>query len=563
MKKILGAWCLLIVVSVLGCATPPPQRVSPEPMGGMIRTTTGGQIEGLSIAEDSVLVWYGVPYAEPPVGELRWKAPQAVTPWSGVKETKAFTHMALQASYGSPEPVGSEDCLYLNVYRPNTAETHLPIMVFVHGGGNQSGTSQSLIGDTLATVTNAIIISIDYRVGLLGFVQLPELHTGNPLDDSGNFGLLDIAQALRWVQQNAEVFGGNPQNITLAGQSAGGRDVLAALISPLFEGLFHKAIAISGGMTVATPEAGERVAYEQLAHILVQRGRVATVDLGLTWLAEAQDHEVKDLLYGLTNSEIASFYDDANIRMAPFPQLYTDGAVIPAEGFQVLHQGNYHKVPVLLTSCASEFSFFGIMSPPLQRAFFANTLHQVEELAVASKTYGSKLYASFNTDRVAEILTNQQEHPVYVSRFLWGEDAKIVGDFYATYIGATHGADMDFLNGTFTTPIQSMLPEPLYTAENEAGRTALSLQMQQSMGHFLRTGNPNGPTIPLWNPWTNESNIGKILVWDANMATPTSHMSSEYIMAKDVWHAIETDLSSEVAATLLDEILAGRFFDNR
>ncbi len=555
----------IIAIGLAGCASASSQKETIlVKETGTLRTTTDGQIEGLRIAEDSVLAWYGVPYAQPPVGDLRWRAPVDPLPWQGVKEAKNFSPMAIQNSFGSSEPVGSEDCLYLNVYRPNTEEQNLPIMVFVHGGGNQSGSSQSLIGDTLAVHANAIIVSIDYRVGVLGFVQLPELKTGNPLEDSGNFGVLDIAQALRWVQRNAEVFGGNPNNITLAGQSAGGRDVLVALISPIFDGLFHKAIAVSGGMTVSTPESGEAVAYQQLAKILVAREMVSSVEDGLTWLKGASTQEVRDIMYGLTHSEIASFYDDAGIRLAPFPQLYTDGVVIPKEGFEALSNGAYHKVPVMLTSCESEFSLFGVMSPPLQMAFFRGTLDTVSDVALASKYYGSKLYASFNTDRIAEILVEQPEQPeIYVSRFAWGEDADISGDFYATYIGATHGADMDFINGSFTTPIQRMLPEPLYTDANKEGREKLSLQMQKSIGNFLHYGDPNGEDLPLWGAWTNRVEVPKLLVWDANETESTSYMSSEYIMAEDIWQAIEAKVAPDVADTLLNNLLAGRFFDNR
>lgn len=561
MKKILSC-ALALLVLVGGCSQEEKkEEISMET--GTLRTTTDGQIEGVSINEEKVLAWYGVPYAQAPIGELRWKEPQPNTAWEGVLETKEMPIGAIQKNVQSGSVIGEEDCLKMNIYRPNTEETNLPIMVFVHGGGNQNGSSSSLVGDKLAIETNAIIISIDYRVGVLGFVSLEALRTGNPNEDSGNFGLLDIAQSLRWVKENAHVFGGDANNVTLSGQSAGGRDVLAAMISPEFEGLFDKAIAISGGMTTSTLEEGEVVANQQLAAILVQREVVEDIDSGIQWIETSTKDEVQEVMYSLTNEELASFYADAGIRLAPFPQLYLDGTVLPENGFESFATGDYHQVPLMLTSCESEFSMFGLVDPALVQNFFSRDLSSQHDLAIASKIYGSQLYASFNTDRIAErVVENTTQPTVYVSRFAWGEDAEVSNEFYATYVGATHGADMDFINGQYTSWLDA-LAGPIYTDENLVGREALSLQMQHYLGNFMRSGNPNGEGLPEWTGWTNNESEMNIMVLDANQTEATSVMKNIRIDENSVWQAIESEVNSEVANQLLNSILKGRFFDRR
>ncbi len=561
MNKLLK-YSLISLVLLAGC-TPKENKEETQMETGVIRTTTDGQIEGLYVNEEKVVAWYGVPYAQAPVEDLRWKEPQPNIAWEGILETKQMPVGAIQKDLQSGNVFGEEDCLKMNIYRPNTDEVNLPIMVFVHGGGNQNGTSSSLVGDSLAIEANAIIISIDYRVGVLGFVSMEALRTGNSNEDSGNFGLLDIAQSLRWIKENAAVFGGDANNITLSGQSAGGRDVLAAMISPEFEGLFDKAIAISGGMTTSTLEEGETVANQRLATILVQRQEVEDLESGIQWIEAASNEEVKEMMYSLTDEEIASFYDAASIRLAPFPQLYLDGNVLPKNGFEAFATGDYHQVPLMLTSCESEFSMFGLADPALLQHFFARDLADQHDLAVASKLYGSQLYASFNTDRVAELVVENNTQPtVYVSRFAWGEDAEVSNEFYSTYVGATHGADMDFINGQYISWLDAFAG-PLYTDENLAGRQALSSQMQHYLGNFMRTGNPNGENLPEWTGWTNNEDEMNIMVLDANNEEAISAMENIRIDEDSVWKAIEDEVDPEIADQLLNSILKGRFFDQR
>lgn len=240
-----------------------------------LQQTKYGAIDGKTYEQYGTLGWLGVPYAAPPVGELRWKAPREPDAWTGTRTAKEFAACSLQLS--GETIAGSEDSLYLNIWRPNTTSSKLPVMVFLHGGGNMTGSGKDFQGEQLARNTNSIIISVNYRLGALGFFQNAALKTGNPLDDSGNYGLLDAFRALQWVQDNIEGFGGDTGNVTLAGQSAGARNVLAALISPLSKGLFQKLAAFSGGLTTATPEEGEQKSEDAFVKLLVQEGKVTSI----------------------------------------------------------------------------------------------------------------------------------------------------------------------------------------------------------------------------------------------------------------------------------------------
>ena len=203
--------------------------------------TSDGKIRGYNSAVD-IAAWHDVPYAKPPVDELRWKAPRDNDPWSGTLNCISTSKKCAQ--YASGIFSGSEDCLYLNVNRPNTDEKGLPVIVYMHGGSNLHGSKSSFNTKNMVRRGNVIWVSVNYRLGAFGFFSMDALKDGDPLDDSGNYALLDVKKALEWVQDNIEQFGGDKNNVTLAGFSAGSKNVASCLISPLFKGLFHKAVML-------------------------------------------------------------------------------------------------------------------------------------------------------------------------------------------------------------------------------------------------------------------------------------------------------------------------------
>jgi para-nitrobenzyl esterase len=230
---------------------------SSHPATGPTVTTSAGVVEGQN--EGGLRVFKGIPYASPPVGQARWKPPGKVTPWSGVRHATDFGPACTQppgrdgSIYSSDTGPTSEDCLTLNVWAP-TGASKAPVFVWVHGGSLVSGSSKEKVYDGARLATRGImVVSINYRLGVFGYLAHPELSAESPLGISGNYGLLDQIEALRWIRQNIGVFGGDPANVTIAGESAGGLSVMYLMASPLARGLFCKAIAQSAYM-ISTPE---------------------------------------------------------------------------------------------------------------------------------------------------------------------------------------------------------------------------------------------------------------------------------------------------------------------
>lgn len=249
MKKILFYMLCILSFSILAACGQANNAKTSIFDNEVTKVIASGEVMGRKDDTTSTIEWLGVPYAEEPVGELRWKAPQPVEKWEGSFDATKTGSPFIQISKG--EVIGSEGALNLDVVRPDNTEADLPVLVFLHGGNNQTGHAQEIKGNGFVNDLNAVYVSVNYRLGALGFNPLDALKTGSDEENSGNYTLLDIAAALDWVEENIEVFGGDKDNVTLAGFSAGGRDVMATLISPLFKDKYDKAISFSGGMTLA------------------------------------------------------------------------------------------------------------------------------------------------------------------------------------------------------------------------------------------------------------------------------------------------------------------------
>jgi len=249
--------CLLVAFAVVNPSASSGQTVSPS-----LTTikTNSGTVAGIWNNDKTVTSFKGIPFAAPPVGALRWKAPQPVTPWKGVRTCDKFSASPVQQTpkpflcwseefIAPPEPL-SEDCLYLNVWTPaKTSKERLPVLMWIYGGGFVSGSSACAVYDGEALAKEGIVfVSINYRVGVFGFLAHPDLTKESPHQSSGNYALMDQLAALQWIQKNIAAFGGDPQKVTIAGQSAGSFAVQALVASPLSKGLFRGAIAHSGAM---------------------------------------------------------------------------------------------------------------------------------------------------------------------------------------------------------------------------------------------------------------------------------------------------------------------------
>lgn len=523
---------------------------------GILSELASGKFTGSEADNGAALIWLGVPYAKPPVGALRWKAPEPLAASSTSFEATKSGALCPQLSSG--KLVGSEDCLTLDISRPNSANAGLPVLVYIHGGNNQGGTSQEIDIKRLAVRTNAVVVSVNYRLGLLGFNSLPALKTGSAEENSGNFSLLDISQALAWINANIAAFGGDAGNVTVSGFSAGGRDVMAMLISPIFKGQFQKAISFSGGMTVTDVEASAELTAKAIAPLVVADKLMPDETQAHEWLLTASPN-VENYLRGLTADRLAGLMTNAGIRMAVFPHLFNDGVVLPKEGFATT---TYNSVPLLMLTGSNEFSLFARGDSEfaaLKDDELIADSAMLRRYAFATK-YGSKLYELFNAQESAEAMFGRYKAPIYTLRISWGGEPAIVGDRMAKLYGSFHGVWIPFMTSA-TTGFSSLFP----AAFDNAGAKDLSDKLSQYLADFLRTGDPNGTGLVTWKPWESASSGPTQLVADADAQKAVIRMTEERTRYDDVLAAMEADQTLPEADKkhLIEKVLNGRWFSRR
>lgn len=532
-----------------------------------VRKTSVGWIQGNDdSAATGTYAWKGVPFAKPPVGDLRWKAPvdPDASPF-GIRSTQAFGNACVQYGriYGPGsnntydqtiattlnQAVGSEDCLYLNIWRPATGDSNLPVIVFIHGGSDVSGYTADPIydGAALAKAANAVVVTANYRLGIFGWLNLPQLKDGSsPADDSGNFGILDSIKALQFVQGNIASFGGNAGNVTLMGQSAGAINVYAILTSPLMINanpkLFHKVVPLSGGISLASNLPAGSIPTLSPASTYLAQGNALLynqliVDGKATDTASAQAYVATQ-----TPADIAAYMrskDPATLLSTLLTKLSAlglagsgpipEGTVVPVDPIAAINAGNYAKVPVLAGNARDEaklFPTFLALSPALggvsgrlvSDATLFNTQFGYDPDAAPTVTLAQWIPAvylpvttsvtGFNArtdllnlvfftasrDNVLNALKSQQS-TVWYYRFDWDKEPAPWNDIY----GAAHVFDLPFIFGTFGP---SLFGSIMTGTANKAGRLDLSDAMMKSIAAFAQNSDPNnaslGVTWPVW-----------------------------------------------------------------
>ena len=524
--------CAGLAVVLASCTTSPtalrPDPGTHEPDGAVVWDgeplvqTSFGAVQGYSDADDT-WVWRGIPYARPPVGDLRWRAPRDPEPWNGVRRSRRFAASCTQYNPLLRGVIaGSEDCLYLNIWRPRSAEDDLPVYVWIHGGGNSIGSASYVpdyYGHRVANRSNVIFVSINYRLGPFGWFFHPALQERiDPADDSGNYGTLDIIQALRWVKMNIARFGGDPETVLVSGESAGGMNVLSLLISPQAAGLFSSALCQSGSPNASDLEEGMEASAAVVCRLLVRDGLASDVETAGSVIARMSPEEIRAYLRSKSDRDILKCYESSFGGMIANPAIFTDGYVLPEEGFDALRTGSHlNKVPTILGSNSEELKLFLAFNPGFS---WKSARYQ------AIARYGSALWKARGADGVARDLASHPDHPgVYVYHFLWGAPdergrSPLPGD-WGRRLGAFHTLEIPFFLGTDTIegrPFTWLL----FRGANEAGRKTLSEAMMAYVGSFLRTGDPNGlgAGLPTWARWTNAAVGPKSIVFDADEARP-------------------------------------------
>lgn len=472
----------------------------------------GGDVQG--VVADGVESFKGIPFAAPPVGELRWRPPQPVVPWTGVRQAAEFGADCMQGRFGPPPAPGapaprapSEDCLFVNVWRPAGGNAgRLPVMVWIYGGGFVGGSGASpFTSGTQFAKQGVVLVSLNYRVGRFGFFAFPALSRERPDEPKGNYAYMDQIAALQWVKRNIAAFGGDPENVTIFGFSAGGVSVHSLLASPMARGLFHKAIAQSGGsrdsVLTARPLREDNVDpnYPLSAETI---GITFAKSMGIEGtnpaaLARLRALSAEQVLRGAQASS-----------GPPMPQVETtpvlDGTLIIETAETVYKARRQPRVPLLLGSNSADtagnrikattkeqcFARFGQWSAQAKAAYDPDGIADLASMVSrANDDFGQAEPARFAANAFAA-----NGSPVYLYRFGYVQAAMRE----QMRNGAPHGGEIGYVFGTLTAR-----PGTTLTAEDHA----VSRMAQSYWVNFARTGDPNGNGLPVWPRHDPKKNV--------------------------------------------------------
>jgi Carboxylesterase type B len=539
-------------------------------------TTAYGVVNGYA-PDYGTWVWKGIPYAKPPVGALRWKAPLDPDPWTGVRDASTACSECTQQVYdqfwrSSNAFIGSEDCLYLDIYAPNTAATNLPVYVFIHGGSNNFGSAKQYDGAALAKRGNMIVVFVQYRLQALGFLTHPALRTsGTVADQSGNYGTLDQIKALTWVQNNIAAFGGDPTKVTVGGQSAGGHNTMNLLISPITAGLFRGAFIESAAMDPFTVAQADVMTNTTIKGLLIRDGLAADATSAAAFLATMSNAQIETYLRNQTAIQLTAARRDGTgadgTGTMTNHSAIRDGNVIrDATWTSAIAAGNYLKVPVVIGSTRYEFKDFGYLYGAAVKTYTGGTvpsgsytwldllkvigvdgnltLNTVLPTATDRNFYQtivdlkSRQWTATYVSALARALkTNDASNNVYAYLFKWaGGGDPALADF-ATLFGASHAMEIPFFQGTSQDAWNYS-----FTAANHGGRVALQGAMMDYLISFVTTLNPNpaASTLLIWPQWDNTGGASKTIDFDANL--------SNYLLAVDTNEETLAGVAPDIAA---------------
>ena len=492
--------CLLVALAAAASVGAAARAQAPA----VVKVDTG-ELQG--VAHDGVVSFKGIPFAAPPVGDLRWRPPQPAARWDGVRQAAEFGPNCMQGRFGPPPPAGapapptpSEDCLFLNVWRPaDSTARKLPVMVWIHGGGfvGGSGALQGAAGGPFAR-QGVVLVTINYRLGRFGFFAFPALSREHADETKGNYAYMDQIAALQWVKRNIAVFGGDPDNVTIFGFSAGGVSVHSLLASPQARGLFHKAIAQSGGsrdsVLTARPmrEDGVDPNYPVSAETI---GMTFAKSMGI----EGTDQAALASLRALSAEKILSGAPAAAGASSPQIELtpILDGRLITETAESAYKAKRQPRVPLLAGSNSADtagnrvkattkdefFARFGRWSAEAKAAYDPDGSTELATMVSrANDDFGQAEPARFAANAFA---TNGS--PAYLYRFSYVASAMRE----RMRAGAPHGGEISFVFGALGAgagPAWTPSPEDL----------AVSRMAQSYWVNFAKTGDPNGPGLPAW-----------------------------------------------------------------
>lgn len=530
---------LFLAIINLGFLSSEAQNNNCFPVQAKIET---GIVEGLYDTQTGLQLYLGIPFAKPPVGELRWKAPQAPEKWTGVKETKKFGPRAVQAivfgdmtsrSYGI-----SEDCLYLNVWTPAKRNTTgLPVLVYFYGGGNVAGDGSEPRYDGASMAKKGIVVvTVNYRLNIFGFFAHPELSAEAPYKASGNYGLLDQNAALKWVSKNIASFGGNPKKVTIAGESAGSIDVCSHMASPLSKGLIAGAIGESGAAINPT------MAPVTLAEAEKQ---------GLEFAKNAGNLSLKQL-QSMSTREIYELYNES--KRFGFPAVI-DGYFLTKSVVEVFKAKEQSQVPLLVGWNSAEIPGMAFMAGmpytdenyvTRVKATYPDDYEEVlklyphssgKEIELSATALASDRFIAYSTWKWFDLQRKNSDQPVY--RYLYSKlrppllkqelssglaggtvkkDENVVKVPEA--IGAPHACEIEYCMGNL-----GLVKDYAWTRDDYK----VSETMQNYFANFIKTGNPNGAELPEWKVADSQDTAPPVMIIDVESKTVKAENDARYL----------------------------------
>jgi len=481
-----------------------------------------GSLRG--VAKNGVVSWKGIPYAAPPVGKLRWRVPQPPVVWSGVRDANQFGPACMQTD----DVQKSEDCLFLNVWRPfSPSQSPLPVMVWIHGGAMVHGSSTMYPGDALAA-QGVIVVSMNYRMGRLGFFAHPALAAESPEDVRGNYGYMDQLAVMKWVQRNIAAFGGDPKQVTIFGESAGGGSVLAHLVSPMSRGLFQRAIMQSPGTPGPRAKvipSTELAAAEKMA--VDWAHSVGITGEGAAALEQLRALPTSKLLEGTSGPDTIAALSAGKVP-AGMAMSIVDGRFLPEPIEAALEAGRIAPVATIIGandrdlgigSAGSKdelFALFGSNSPEARRLYDPRgdqTLDELKQQVFADRTMSEPM-------RHFARLMAHSGHPVWLYRFAYVSESQ-----RGKLMGTVHGFEVPF-----TLDVPAALVGDKVTPTDRIMANVTSAYWAQ----FGKTGDPNGGARPMWPPY--DPDVDRLIHFtNSGIIVGTDPLKSRLDLWEQVW----------------------------
>ncbi|MBA4802497.1 MAG: carboxylesterase family protein [Euryhalocaulis sp.] len=491
------------ILALTACSRGDEEPAAPEAYFETARAVTQGALVGYR-AESGADVWKGIPFAAPPTGDLRWRAPRPAAGWSGERQALASAERCPQVTNGlnrteGLDPgllIGTEDCLYLDIYAPGGLEPgadETPVMVWIHGGGNVWGRASSYDGSVLAAEQDVIVVAIQYRLGPLGWFAHPALRESaeSEADRAASFALLDMIAALEWVEAEIGAFGGDADNVTIFGESAGGHNVAGLLASPRAAGLFDRAIIQSGSLE-SVP----------LAEAESESGDYPNPS-GKTAPAMAADTSAR-ALRAASVEDVFAPYRGGDGLLGDMPAMIADGVALPEEGIRSAlgREGGFNAVPVISGANKDEMKLFNLLDDRYTRRWFG-LIYRLRDPGFyhAVSAYQSRMWKILAVDEAMALMRAAGHDDVYGYRFDWDEGGSALTMDFSELLGAPHAMEIPFVFNRFQ--LFGDLDRVIFNDDNAEGRAALAAAMGGYWAEFARAGAPRdgGGDFPFWNRW--------------------------------------------------------------